>query len=84
VKIKHVPSCLLDLIQEYGILHSLPCSAAAAVRASSAFLTTVKERKVLVKVMYVNLFDSALPQLDEEHSVSAKGTFRSYRSSAFV
>lgn len=64
MEIEHVLSCLLELIQEHGILHPSPGSAAVAVRASSAFLIIVKERKAFVKVVYINLFDLPLPQLD--------------------
>lgn len=31
------------------------------VTASSAFLNTVKEKKTLMKVFYINLSDSSLP-----------------------
>lgn len=64
MEIEHVPSCYLELLQEYGILHPPPGPAVVVVTASSAFLNTVKEKKTLMKVFYINLSDSSLPQLD--------------------
>lgn len=62
---------LLDLLQ-------------LAMRASTAFPTTVKEMKALVKVSHIKLLDSPLPQLDLKYQVSVERNFRSCWSSTFV